>query len=921
MQRSLIKFGNGDINVSNKTKVWKKASEIYAEISELSPKQALAHVYGIENITIEVREAVITLINAGSQASQYYKDNISQGFNIGFNNAQNYSVGQQLDEYELLEEIGHGGMSQVFKAKRINSEQQTQVAIKIFAPKDNSNELLNHFLNEQKILAGLSHPNIVKMLHSGKTQDNTTYLVMELIEDAKPLDDFCKTNKLTTKQKIKYIAQCAQALSYSHANLIIHRDLKPDNILINKNKELKIVDFGIAKLINKDLSGNKTTIMALTPSYAAPEQINSDKISVKTDIFSLAVVALDLLCKENPLPKDRLIKSCSNDEHHIDSILKKLKIDKDLKNILHKSLEQQPDKRYSSMQSFADDLNNYLASNPVNATSQSFLYRVQKFAKRRSALFATMVSFVLFLLVGSALGYQQYKQILTEIGKAQMMKQFMLDAFAQTNPDYSRGKEITAEDILNFTAQKVDEVNFNDTFKFELLQTVGIAYGSLGNYPEALMFLNKSLKIQPNNSKSLVFKAQYLNEIEDWQVLTTTLKNIKIDSIQSSTEKAKLYRIIAQTQAKESNFENAITSLNKAVALNIKNNNKKEELQSKKLMAKIRYLQSKPKESIQILEKLLDKPSLDQTSTLVMKIRSDLYTFYTDTGQYKKARSGWEELIQQQRKILGDYHPELAKSLLQNAGVARYQGQLNYALNQIQEAHSINLKVFGEDNINTAASFNSLAVINYQTGNYSKAIELMYKALNIFEQKQSSDFADTLELKTNLAALLLITDRYEEAEKIAREVYTIQVQKLGKTHDSTIYSQQTLAKALTFLNRLDEALPLIQEALENSIKYLSNQNPLTTGAYFTIATIYSKQNKFEKALESYLLLLNKQLVKENSPNYPKLLKALAQTYHKMNNTELTNKYYLKAMEFYSKIYGSDHKKTLMIKEEYRNINN
>ncbi len=902
--------------MSNKTEVWKKASEVYAEISELSPQQALAHVYGIENITQEVREAIITLINAGSQASQYYKDNISQSFNLGINNTQNFCVGQQLDEYELLEEIGHGGMSQVFKAKRINTQTQTQVAIKVFAPKDNSNELLNHFLNEQKILAGLSHPNIVKMLHSGQSDDNVTYLVMELIEGAQSLDSYCENNNLNTKQKIKYIAQCAHALAYSHANLIIHRDLKPDNILINQNGELKIVDFGIAKLINNDLSGNKTTIMALTPSYAAPEQINSKTISIKTDIFSLAVVALDLLTKEIPLPKDRLIKSCANDEHHIDALFKRLKIDKDLKNILNKALEQEPDKRYSSMQSFADDLNNYLTSNPVNATAQSFIYRIQKFAKRRSALFATLVSFIVFMVIGSIFGYKQYQQILTENTKAQMMKQFMLDAFSQTNPDYAKGNVVTAEDILNFTAQKVDHVNFDSAFKFELLQTIGIAFGRIGKQKKAIKFLEQSLTILPDDSKSLAYLALNLINSNNWHELNKILNNTNIELIESKGDKAMLFRILAKTKAKESKFAQAIESLDKAIALNVATQNKKEELLSQRLMAEFLYLQSKPKQGIALLERLLKEPDLDKYTSLGMRIRSDLNTLYTDIGELKKAEQGWKILIKQQRNILGDFHPELAKSLIQYSGVSRYQGNIELALKQAQEALAINTKVFGKHSIDTATALNSIAVIYHQKGNYPKAIEYMYKAVNIFENKQSKEYADTLEIKTNLAALLVASKRNTEAEKIAREVYNIQVKKLGKTHNATIYSQQTLAKALVQLNKLQEALSLTQEALDNSIKFLGTKNPLTTGAYFTLATIYAKQKKFGKAIETYKVIQNEKFIAKNNPNYPRLLEALAETHSNNENIEQAKSYYATAINFYEKIYGSKGKKTINIKQAY-----
>ena len=902
--------------MSNKTEVWKKASEVYADISELSPKQALAHLYGIQNITPEVREAIKTLINAGSQASQFFADEISPNYHIDINNNQNFQSGQILDEYELLEELGHGGMSQVFKAKRINTDQQTYVAIKIFAPRDNSIELMNHFINEQKILSGLSHPHIVKMLHGGKTNDEIAYLVMELIEEALPLDRYCHKNKLSINKCIELVAQCADALAYSHANLIIHRDLKPDNILINKKHELKIVDFGIAKLINKDVSGQKTTLMALTPSYAAPEQINSQQITVKTDVFSLAVVALDLLIDGNPLPKDRLVKSCVNDEEFLDNLLKLLTCNKDLKNLLRKALEQEPHNRYSSMQSFADDLNNYLANKPVNATSQSLIYRIQKFAKRRAAFFATMVSFLVFLIVGSLLGFEQYKQIKIEAEKANQVKQFILDAYSQTNPDYAKGNVITAEDILNSTAKKLEDSQLDQEIKFELLQTIGIAYGQIGQAQKGADFLKKSLIIKPDESKSLAYQAQFLVDAENWQELKIIMDQSTINSIKSNTDKAKLYRILAKIQAKESKFELATNTLNNAIALNIQNKNKNEELLSQKLMAEFLFLQSKPKEGIVLLEKLLADQELDLNSSLGMGLRNDLSSLYTDIGELDKASLSLEKLTTNQREILGNHHPELAKSLLQYSGVSRYKGDLETALRQVKEAHEINLKVFGVNNIRTATSYNSFAVMMYQTGNIPKAIEYMYKAIKIFEEKQSSDYADTLELKTNLAALLFASKRYQEAEKIAREVYNIQLEKLGETHDSTIYSQQTLAKALTFLSRLDEAQKLAEIALDNSIKYLGSKNPLTSGAYFTLAKTYEKQNKIQQALEIYQIIFKNNYIAENNPNYPRLMQAMAEIYSKNKNLIKAKEFHLKSLKFFKKIYGEEHQKTIEAKNSY-----
>ena len=904
---------------NNKTAVWKKASEVYAEISELSPQQALAHVYGIKNITLEVRQAVITLINAGSQASQFYHDKIAQGFNYGFNNSQSFTKGQQLDEYELLEELGHGGMSQVFKAKRINSEQQTDVAIKIFAPKDNSKELLEHFLNEQKILAGLSHPNIVKMLHSGKTDDNITYLVMELIEKAQPLDNFCIKNNLTPKQKIKYIAQCAEALSYSHASLFIHRDLKPDNILINQNKELKIVDFGIAKLINNDLDGNKTTIMALTPSYAAPEQINSGLISIKTDIFSLAVVALDLLTKDKPLPNDRLIKSCANDEQHIDALLKSLSIDKDLKNILHKALEQEPNKRYSSMQSFADDLQNYLANRPVNATAQSLLYRIQKFAKRRSALFATMVSFLVFLIIGSIVGYKQYQQIKLEAQKAASVKQFILDSYAQTNPDWTHGKKILAQDLLKVTANKLQkDQSLDEEIKFELLQTLGIAYGSLGESAEAIKLLKQSLTIHADNQRSLSNLVMYWYNIENGsnESFKQLLNSIDLGKFSNHQDKARILRVQAQIAARNSQFDKAMKYLQQVIELNKQDNDRLEEVQSKKLLAEFYYLQSQPQKAIEIILKLLADKNETIPPSIIVSLKSDLGTLYNDIGEYQKALNVIKETVTMIRKMYGDNDLELSKLLDQLSGTYRQLGNLQEAQKTANEAYKINLEVLGENNIRTALSINMLAVMAYQTGNIPQAITYMQKAIAIFENQQSESYTDTLELKTNLAALLNVSGRYDEALQVIQEVYEVQKNKLGLEHDSTIYSQQILARTLAQLDRLPEALALAQLATNNARKNLGIKNPLTAGALFTLASIYKQNKQTQKALSLFLEIDNKQLLNQNNPKIPILHKMIAELYQQHHNYERANQYYQRYITELTTLHSSGDIQTLKAQIQY-----
>ncbi len=901
--------------MSNKTEVWKKASEVYAEISELSPQQALAHVYGIENITLDVREAIITLINAGSQASQYYKDNISKGFNLGINNTQNFSVGQQLDEYELLEEIGHGGMSQVFKAKRINTQTQTQVAIKVFAPKDNSNELLNHFLNEQKILAGLSHHNIVKMLHSGQTDDNVTYLVMELIEGAQSLDSYCENNNLNTKQKIKYIAQCAHALAYSHANLIIHRDLKPDNILINQNGELKIVDFGIAKLINNDLSGNKTTIMALTPSYAAPEQINSEAISIKTDIFSLAVVALDLLTKESPLPKDRLIKSCANDEHHIDALFKRLKIDKDLKNILNKALEQEPDKRYSSMQSFADDLSNYLQDKPVNATAQSFFYRIQKFAKRRSALFATLVSFMAFMLIGSIVGYKQYQQIKQEAQKANQVKQFMIDAFEITDPKNAKGLMITAKDILDSAADKITYNEIDDGIKFSLLQTIGIAYQKIGEAEKASQFLRKSLEIKPSNSQSQAGLLSSLLDTENFEEFNSIYNQLNLDDFTFS-EQSLIYRAKAIILISDIKHEQASIILDKALVASRKSKDDEAILVTQQKIAYLYAQQNQTKKAMETIKSALLETKLQQTNPVLMRVKYELERLRNRLGKYKEVIENLTALEKQQRNILGDFHPDLALTLGTLGDAYAEFGDLETAQLKSQESYDIYIKRYGQNSTKAAIILNSLAITQYQNGNLPKAIELLYKVVKVFEEKNFPDNTSLLAIKTNLASMLSADNRIEESIQISKEIYAERLEKNGPHNALTLFSQAILAKALAKTDQINQAIELAYDANQKAVKYLGLSHPKTADTFTVLGNVYQQNGDYTLALKAFLPLVEQNLHKPSSPRRPTSLALIAETYDKLNDVDNSKIYYLKAITSYTKIYSDTHKLTLLAQLRY-----
>ena len=223
-------------------------------------------------------------------------------------------IGRRIGPYEIVAEIGQGGMGEVYRAVRIDGQFDQQVAIKLVRVGMGSAFVVERFLHERQILATLNHPNIARLLDGGTTDDGVPYLVMELIEGDR-IDTYCQAQRLSVTERLRLFLGCARAVQYAHQRLVIHRDIKPSNILVTSDGVPKLLDFGIAKIL--DPSGDAETTMArpMTPEYASPEQIRGELITTATDVYSLGVVLYQLLTGRSPYriaPKHRTVVACDH---------------------------------------------------------------------------------------------------------------------------------------------------------------------------------------------------------------------------------------------------------------------------------------------------------------------------------------------------------------------------------------------------------------------------------------------------------------------------------------------------------------------------------------------------------------------------------------------------------------------------------
>lgn len=340
-------------------------------------------------------------------------------------------LAKRLGFYEIFESIGEGGMGEVYRAFRADDQYHKQVAVKIVRHGHDSRFVINRFRNERQILASLEHPNIARLLDGGTTDQGVPYFVMELV-DGLPIDQYCNHHKLSTAERLKLFGEVCSAVQYAHQRLIVHRDLKPGNILVTEDGIPKLLDFGIAKILDPEETGGQfeptmTVFRALTPGYASPEQIKGEPITTATDVYSLGVILYELLTGHSPYrvqtrssqelsravcefdperPSTMVRKMAAEDavpagldsaEH--DSLVRLAKrLSGDLDNIVLMALRKEPSRRYASVEQLSEDIRRHLEDMPVIARKDTARYRASKFfARHRASVIAAAATTIVLI--------------------------------------------------------------------------------------------------------------------------------------------------------------------------------------------------------------------------------------------------------------------------------------------------------------------------------------------------------------------------------------------------------------------------------------------------------------------------------------------------------------------------------------------
>ena len=284
-------------------KRWKEICEILEAVIALPPLEREAQIQQSCLNDPELQSEVESLLHSHEQAGNVFLESPAVNLNavLEQSDPEPSWLGRLIGVYRIVEQIGHGGMGEVYRAVRADGQYEKEVAIKVVRTGYGSSELLQRFLHERQILASLDHPNIARLYDGGTTEDGIPYLVMELIEGT-PIDLYCEENDLGITERLKLFMDVCAAVQYAHQRLVIHRDIKPGNILVTKDGIPKLLDFGIAKFLDPSSGADTTMVRPMTPEYASPEQIRGEPITTATDVYSLGVVLYKLLTGHSPYP-------------------------------------------------------------------------------------------------------------------------------------------------------------------------------------------------------------------------------------------------------------------------------------------------------------------------------------------------------------------------------------------------------------------------------------------------------------------------------------------------------------------------------------------------------------------------------------------------------------------------------------------
>jgi serine/threonine protein kinase/Flp pilus assembly protein TadD len=834
---------------------WLQVCEVFAEVRELpreswTPRLA-ERCDGDPALATEVR----SLLEADLQAGGFLEE--PPTLQAPANEPEPES--RRLGPYRLLRRLGRGGMGSVWLARREDDAFTKRVAVKVLQKGMVREETLERFRTERQILAGLDHPYIARVLDGGSTPQGRPYLVMEYVEGTR-VDRYCAEHGLGLRERLALFRKICSAVHFAHQNLVVHRDLKPSNILITPDGTPKLLDFGIAKLLNPELavapsSPTTATLLLLTPEYASPEQARGGPITTASDVYSLGALLYRLLTGALPHPaRDRspveLLRSVCEDEPRRPSLrvtpdvaseasmsppapppIPARRLSGDLDNVVLKALAKEPRQRYLSAEQLSEDLQRFLDDRPVLARNGTWTYRLGKLVRRRRWEVAGLAA-VLVLALGVTITLAAQQAALSRAQRStEHLTTFLVDLFESSDPLNGGQEDMSVRELHERGAEQLaGRLSHEPELRADLQQTLGEIYMRLNENEPALSLLEASLetrrKLDPPAPREVARSLTALGHLRIQRgelelaekALQEGLDLRRQELGEDHEETADSFDELGLLRQVQERFDEAAALYRRALSIwqDGGQGSPAEIARVLNNLATARTLQGELEEAERLHREALPLRSHEYGpgSAEVSETLHNLAYLLWLQGRWTEARPLAERALVTRRRVLGDDHPRTAHSLAVLGVILEDLGEPAKAENLQREALAIHRRLArGKPTRAVAKALHSVGLTLEAQGRLGEAEALFAEAVAQLDRVLTEGQATGGRLRASLARVLADLDRFSEGEVLARDAIEKLRQSLGPEHAETARAESVLAGCLVQQGETAEAQGLLHHAL------------------------------------------------------------------------------------------------------------
>lgn len=803
---------------------------------------------------------------------------------------------RRIDAWTIKRRIADGGMGAVFLAERSDEEYQQTAALKVMTAQLLAKDAVTRFRSERQILASLNHPNIAKLMDGGSTAEQLPYLVMEYI-DGLPIDRYCDEKQLAIAERLQLFTKVCNAVDFAHRNLVVHRDLKPSNILVDKDGEPKLLDFGIAKLLESS-SVQQTAFVtregmrAMTPEYASPEQVRGEPISVASDVYALGVLLYKLMTGHSPygvttaVPREYEAAILEREPLRPSTVVTspgsgaaigenrgtspqglQRRLAGDLDNIVLRALQKEPQRRYATVSDFAADIGRYLAYRPVLARGDDWPYKLRKFVVRNarglavaSAVVATVTLLTVYYTMQLADERDRANLAATQ---ANEVTAFLTSLFESASPHESKGEPITAVDLLDQGRERIEELDEQPQLKAELMRIMASSMTAIGDLERSIPMLERVLELQeagiPRDEIAISQTARNLAEAYRQRGELDKAENYMRRALEISTTAfgpdnsdvaylmARLGVILFDTRVKA---EEALDLEQRALAIMEANGDGETPgaLDTRGNIGNALSMSGRYEEAEQMLRETvaLSERLIGEMHPNTIIRRTNLCLVLIRLGEAEEAVEILEDNIERGVQVWGANYDHVAFMHRTKGSALKRLGRMRESLDSYLAAQEITRARIGGDNLTFVRNLRGTASVLVDMARYEEAEAVIGEAIGRAVAIEGDQSTDANILRGLHAQLNIDRQRYAQAESELRPLLAVRG-SFSKGLDLIL--QRELASALSAQDKFEEAEQLILEAIAGQEEIAGDNNPVSLPFYGVAAELYRRKGELQSSLD------------------------------------------------------------------------